>query len=69
MRCPTCHINFTPSTSASKPFCSEKCRSIDLGRWLNEDNRLPHIPNIEDDEKPADDWSGVHSEAAEEEAG
>jgi endogenous inhibitor of DNA gyrase (YacG/DUF329 family) len=23
------------------PFCSERCRTIDLGRWLGEAYRLP----------------------------
>jgi endogenous inhibitor of DNA gyrase (YacG/DUF329 family) len=23
------------------PFCSERCKTIDLGRWLNESYRLP----------------------------
>ena len=25
----------------SRPFCSERCKQIDLGRWLNESYRLP----------------------------
>lgn len=24
------------------PFCSERCKLIDLGRWLDEDIGLPH---------------------------
>jgi endogenous inhibitor of DNA gyrase (YacG/DUF329 family) len=23
------------------PFCSQRCRQIDLGRWLNEEQRVP----------------------------
>ena len=26
---------------------------IDLGRWLEEENTLPHIPDPDDDEQPA----------------
>ena len=26
---------------ASRPFCSERCRLADLGRWLSEDYRVP----------------------------
>lgn len=29
--CPECG---KPSTRAAFPFCSERCRSIDLNRWL-----------------------------------
>jgi len=39
------------------PFCSERCRTIDLGRWLDEGYSLPDAPNIEADEKPEDDWA------------
>ena len=24
-----------------KPFCSERCRLIDLGEWANESHRIP----------------------------
>ncbi len=23
------------------PFCSERCRQVDLGKWLNEEYRVP----------------------------
>jgi uncharacterized protein len=26
---------------AYRPFCSERCRMADLGRWLTEDYRVP----------------------------
>jgi endogenous inhibitor of DNA gyrase (YacG/DUF329 family) len=31
-----------PWTAASRwrPFCSERCRLIDLGEWLNESHRI-----------------------------
>jgi uncharacterized protein len=25
------------------PFCSERCRLVDLGRWLDEDYRIPEV--------------------------
>jgi len=31
------------------PFCSERCRLIDLGRWLDEENRLPIDPEEAED--------------------
>ena len=27
------------------PFCSQRCRLIDLGRWLDEEIGLPHEPD------------------------
>jgi endogenous inhibitor of DNA gyrase (YacG/DUF329 family) len=32
-RCPICQ---KPSLPATRPFCSERCADIDLGRWLTE---------------------------------
>ncbi|MGD9721100.1 MAG: DNA gyrase inhibitor YacG [Pirellulales bacterium] len=39
--CPTCHAIFDSTTSKTMPFCSQRCRQIDLGRWLNEEIALP----------------------------
>jgi uncharacterized protein len=33
-RCPTCK-NAVNSTAADFPFCSERCRTIDLGKWAS----------------------------------
>jgi endogenous inhibitor of DNA gyrase (YacG/DUF329 family) len=60
MRCPICHNEFEPGQSPALPFCSERCRTIDLGRWLAESYRMPVLgePDAEapaDDVAPADD--------------
>lgn len=40
--CPTCGKSATWSAQNPwRPFCSERCRLIDLGAWLAEDNRIP----------------------------
>jgi uncharacterized protein len=31
--------------STAYPFCSERCRLVDLSRWLDEDYRIPDKPN------------------------
>jgi uncharacterized protein len=35
VRCPTCkrEVPFTPE-SKYRPFCSERCRMVDLGAWF-----------------------------------
>lgn len=40
--CPTCGKT-VPWSAASpwRPFCSERCRLIDLGEWLGEEKRIP----------------------------
>jgi endogenous inhibitor of DNA gyrase (YacG/DUF329 family) len=30
-----------PADPKYRPFCSERCKLADLGRWLNEDYRIP----------------------------
>jgi len=42
VQCPHCGkaVPWT-ETSKWKPFCSERCRLIDLGDWLAEKNALP----------------------------
>jgi endogenous inhibitor of DNA gyrase (YacG/DUF329 family) len=32
------------------PFCSERCKLIDLGRWLDADYSIPVEPEPEDDD-------------------
>jgi endogenous inhibitor of DNA gyrase (YacG/DUF329 family) len=40
--CPTCgkHVLWTPD-SVWRPFCSERCKLIDLGAWASERYRVP----------------------------
>jgi uncharacterized protein len=46
--CPICG---KPATEASRPFCSERCRDVDLNRWLSDSYR---IPAAKDDDEDAD---------------
>ena len=39
--CPTCVREFDSDQSRAMPFCSERCRLIDLGRWLSEEHTVP----------------------------
>lgn len=41
--CPTCGKPVPKAKDdrpADFPFCSERCRLVDLGKWLNEDYRI-----------------------------
>ena len=43
-RCPICDRSLPGAGPADRPFapfCSERCRRIDLGRWLGETYRIP----------------------------
>ena len=48
--CPVCEQKFDPEHSPAMPFCSDRCRQIDLGRWMDQRYGLP----IERDEQTAD---------------
>jgi len=54
VKCPTCRrpVEWTPD-SAYRPFCSERCRLIDLGAWFDEKHRIPdESPGATDDPIP-----------------
>lgn len=39
-RCPVCKKQITWEESPYRPFCSYRCKMIDLGKWLNEEYRI-----------------------------
>jgi hypothetical protein len=48
LMCPTCGLPFESVDTPAMPFCSARCRLIDLGRWLNEEPCLPVEPGDND---------------------
>ena len=42
VQCPTCKRPAALGTDCF-PFCSERCQLIDLGRWANEEYRIPVV--------------------------
>ncbi len=41
VKCPNCRKDVVWSAdSEARPFCSKRCRLIDLGEWFNESNRI-----------------------------
>jgi len=48
-RTPACPICGKPATAKDRPFCSNRCRAIDLGRWLKGNYR------IESDDRPEEE--------------
>jgi len=51
-KCPTCRraIEWSPA-NPWRPFCSERCKLIDLGAWLTERHTIPG-ERVEDAEGP-----------------
>jgi uncharacterized protein len=51
--CPNCKKQSEyNSSNPFRPFCSERCKMIDLGDWANENYRIP-------DNKPIDDLDDI----------
>ncbi len=41
LACPTCKNQTTWEENPWKPFCSERCKLIDLGTWASGEYRIP----------------------------
>lgn len=54
--CPACGRNaiFGPA-NPSRPFCSERCRTTDLGAWADERYRVPSAPAGAESDAEAND--------------
>jgi endogenous inhibitor of DNA gyrase (YacG/DUF329 family) len=52
--CPTCREPVVWEGNPDRPFCSDRCRLIDLGSWASERYRIPGEPA----ELPAGDRNG-----------
>ncbi len=50
--CPTCHRPIEWKNTPLRPFCSERCRLIDLGGWLSGRNAIPGEPTSVAPESP-----------------
>lgn len=45
LQCPTCDKTIEWSEQwPLRPFCSERCKLIDLGEWAGEEHRIPGNP-------------------------
>jgi uncharacterized protein len=40
LKCPICRKPADYNAPPLGPFCSERCKLVDLGRWLGEDYRV-----------------------------
>ena len=51
VRCPVCGKSFRPDQTPAMPFCSQRCRQIDLKRWLGEEYGMPVEPEPEEEDE------------------
>jgi endogenous inhibitor of DNA gyrase (YacG/DUF329 family) len=52
-KCPRCGKEAEMTGNPFRPFCSERCKAIDLGNWISGTYRIPE----EHSEENADDES------------
>ncbi|MGH9435933.1 MAG: DNA gyrase inhibitor YacG [Terriglobia bacterium] len=56
--CPICHVELRMGKNLFRPFCSERCRMIDLDNWLAGRYRVSSPASAEpgnnDDANPGD---------------
>ena len=55
VKCPQCGAT-VPWTPASRwrPFCSERCKTLDLGAWASEAYRIPVVERDDGDDADPD---------------
>jgi endogenous inhibitor of DNA gyrase (YacG/DUF329 family) len=54
MKCPTCRKPTTFKDNPFRPFCSERCKLLDFGAWVNEEYTVPShesAPSLEETEQ------------------
>ena len=62
--CPICQKPVAPrGENVSYPFCSRRCRAVDLGRWLGEEYRVPDRQVDEQEDELPPDYPGRGSDA------
>jgi uncharacterized protein len=64
-RCPICHEPVAWEGNPSRPFCTERCRLVDLGAWMTERYRVPG----EDTRVPGDDTEDENEQGGSDESG
>lgn len=55
VKCPKCKKKFKYYDSEFRPFCSKRCKMIDLGKWLSEEYSVPGDEQDEIDREDNDD--------------
>lgn len=60
IKCPQCGgPSIWDKDNSSRPFCSDRCKLIDLGAWANEEYPIPASPSVDDlDDYPEADFIG-----------
>jgi len=55
IKCPKCGTVTTWEENPWRPFCSGRCKLIDLGAWATEEYRIEAKAEEEEDEQPGEE--------------
>ncbi len=58
IQCPICKKKTTFEENSWRPFCSERCKLIDLGKWVTEEYRIP-IQDIVSEKQSEEDKENI----------
>jgi hypothetical protein len=51
IKCPHCQKVAALAGNPYRPFCSERCKTIDLGTWVSDEYRIPGEKAADPDEE------------------
>ncbi len=54
IRCPLCRKETVLQENPFRPFCSDRCKLIDMGAWVSEEYRIPGDNALRDDADDTD---------------
>ena len=61
-KCPTCGKSVEWKDNQFRPFCSERCQLVDLGRWVEGEYRVPGESSGEQTPSEQTETAGDESE-------
>ena len=65
VKCPHCDTIFSYYESDFRPFCSERCKMVDLGHWFKESYKVPTKDPVTaaEEEQDGKDESEIENES------
>ncbi|HEX9425908.1 MAG TPA: DNA gyrase inhibitor YacG [Pyrinomonadaceae bacterium] len=64
-KCPACNKPVHWQDNRFRPFCSERCKLIDLSKWVSEEYRVPGKPVANEPAEDDEDNRGSDSNNSE----
>jgi len=52
IKCPRCGNETTLENNPYRPFCGERCKLVDLGKWISEKYSISNTESQEENDSP-----------------